>query len=348
MRIAALLTAAVLCLAGADARAKASIRGLVTMGRLDFVNDPDTTPDNSLREANTHPGLYAGAVILATWSQLEPTPGHYDFTGIDAGLASVRAYNARNRDAPLVGKLRVFAGPNAPAWAKRLEGEPVSLDERGRSLSVGHFWSEPYRAAWRALQVALAHRYDGDPAVGEVAVSSCASSTAEPFVIPLGPGNLQALTSAGYSDERMEACLRGAIDDYAPWRSVALDYTFNPFRTVAGGRAHPAPGFAEQVMAEFRQRMGGRGVIANHGLTPQINPGAQGLIDAMRRLGPPMEFQTRSPNLDWDTTVQVGEQQGMSELEIWDTRAAGGSAPVSREQLERWRAQLQVAGAEGR
>jgi hypothetical protein len=336
------LVAALLALApmAAHAQAKPSIHGLVTMGKLNFVVNPDLSPDNSLREANTHPGVYAGAVILATWRDLEPSPGHYDFSSIDTGLANIRAYNAQYPRTPIVGKLRVFAGPLAPEWAKQLDGGPVQINEHNRSFPVGHFWSAQYDAAWRKLQTALAARYDTNPLMEEVAISSCASSTAEPFVIPLTPANIPALEQAGYSDAAMEHCLMGAIDDYAPWTHVALDYTLNAFRDSDGGRARPDPGFTEQVMEAFRARLGQRAVLANHGLQEEMKPAVRSVIEDMQRLGPPIEFQTISPSVDWPGAVREGEQVGMTELEIWDSREAGGPAGVDMGELRQWRGEL--------
>jgi hypothetical protein len=324
----------------AQPAAKTPIHGLVTMGRLAFVTTPSLAPDNSLREANAHAGVYAGAVILATWAQLEPAQGQYDFSAIETGLASLRAYNARYKATPLAGKLRVFAGPLAPDWAKRLDGGPVGITERGHAIELGHFWSPAYGAAWRALQQALAARYDTNPLIQEVAISSCAAASAEPFVIPLTRDNLPALTAAGYTDAAMQQCLMGAIDDYAPWKTTALDYTFNPFRTIASGRPRVDPAFADQVMEAFRQRLGARGVIANHGLTPEIAPRAQALIDDMHRLGPPIEFQTLSPNLDWNAVLHTAEGVGATEMEIWESQDAGGNAPVTLDELRQWRGEL--------
>lgn len=318
----------------------ASISGLVTMGRLNFVDDPTILPDNSLREANTHPGIYAGVVLNVTWQQLEPSEGVFDDAAIDQGLMQVRAYNARNPHQPLVAKLRVFGGPNAPAWAKSLAGGPVTLIERRRAHLVGAFWSVPYGAAWRRLQSVLAARYDTDPLVREVAISSCASSTDEPFVIPLNRDNLPTLITAGYTDAAMQRCLMQAPDDYAAWTHVALDYTFNPWRSIASGAPVLAPGFTLRVMDAFRARLGVRGVLGNHGITPRINPAAASVIAEIHRLGAPIEFQTRSPRLVWDAAVQTAEAEGVTELEVWQTTAAGGAAPVQLSQLQAWRAAI--------
>jgi hypothetical protein len=339
------LTAMALC-AGAPASLAAApgqkgpIRGLVTMGKLAFLTHPGMLPDNTLREANAHPGVYAGAVIIATWDQLEPQRGQFDFSTIDFGLDAIRAYNQRYRATPLVAKLRIFGAAHAPGWAMALDGGPVMLSERNLGFADGHFWSPPYRAAWRELQAKLAAHYDTDPLVAEVAISSCASLSAEPFVVPMNPEDSSSLIAAGYTDAAMQACLTGAIDDYAAWTHVALDYTFNPWRSLATGRPRPAPGFAEGVMQQFRSRLGSRAVIANHGLTPEINPPARGVMDMIQRLGPPIEFQTRSPVQDWDATMRTGESLGVTEMEVWETRDAGGPAPVSIDDLHQWHDEL--------
>jgi hypothetical protein len=319
---------------------KSPIHGLVTMGRLDFVRNPKLLPDNSLREANAHPKIYAGVVILAKWSQLEPSEGAYDFQSIDQGLDSVRAYNNRYSDAPLVAKFRIFAGPNAPEWAKHLGGDPVWLFEKDVKMELGRFWSGPYRAAWKKLQDALAAKYDSDPLVQEVAVSSCSSMTAEPFIVPLRPDNISVLHAAGYTDQAMQAGLLGAIDDYAGWKQVALDYTFNLFRGCDGGRIKLDETFAPQVMALWRQRLGARGVIANHGLKSDLSPAALAVYAEIKKLGSPVEFQTYSPAVDWEASFKLALQYGVTELEIWDTTDARGFAPISREQLMAWQAAL--------
>lgn len=57
--------------------------------------------DNTLKEANAHPGIYSGAVILATWDELEHVDGKLDVSRIEAGLDAVRAYNAKYPATPL-------------------------------------------------------------------------------------------------------------------------------------------------------------------------------------------------------------------------------------------------------
>jgi hypothetical protein len=343
VRRAALAAALLLAPAAAQAAAQAQkppIHGLITMGRLNFLDDPAILPDNSMREPLTHTGVYAGAVINVEWAQIEAAPGRYDFSVIDQGLASLRAYNGQNAQARMVAKLRVFAGPVAPDWAKRLAGGPIAITIRNHPATIGPAWSSAYRRAWRALQQALAARYDADPLVREVAIASCATMTDEPFVIPLNRDNLPGMTQAGYSDSAMQACLLGALDDYAPWTQVALDFPFNAWRDSDGGHVRRNPDFTLKVMDQARQRLGPRLVISNHGIGPRIGPVDGPIVAEIRRLGPPMAFQSVRPTEDWPATIETARQLGVTEMELWVTRDAGGIAAIDQDELRQWRSEL--------
>lgn len=338
---AAFLVGAISLAVARPSPGKGPIHGLVTMGSLRYVLNPTLEPEDRLAEANAHPGLYAGAVLAATWDQLEPQPNRFDFSTLDQALARVRAYNAAHPQTPLVAKLRIFAGLHSPDWVKQLDGGPVSLSRGAKSATFPHFWSVPYRSAWRNLQRVLAARYDTNPLVAEVAVSSCASVTAEPFVVALSPGNRPAMLKAGYTEAAMQACLLGAIDDYAVWRHTAIDFTFSPFRRIIDGHIGTSAAFTSTVMEKFRAQYGARGVIANHGLQPRPLPQAVPIYEAIKRLGPPIEFQTLKPREDWDAAFAAARAIGMTELEIWNTQASGGIADVTTAQLQSWRQQLE-------
>jgi hypothetical protein len=188
----------------------------------------------------------------------------------------------------------------------------------------------------------LAARYDDDPLMEEVAVSSCATVTAEPFVMPLTPENLPKLHAAGFSDAGFKACLLGAIDDYSSWKHTAIDYTFNPFRDTDGAQAVPDPAFPNEVMEAFRKRYGARAVIANHGLQPTVIERQAGVYAELKKLGPPIEFQTISPTVEWDASVANGLAFNATEIEVWNTKDVHGPAPVSYDQLKKWAAEMRA------
>ena len=331
---------------------KPTLIGLVTMGAQAFLTS-GTLPQNRLLEANAHPGVYAAAVIEVTWSQLEPQPGVFDDTAIDAALQTIATYNAQYPITPLVGKLRVFAGPNTPAWVLQQVGTVTLTDSTGGSAVFPDFWTPAYSALWTQLQQHLAAVYDRNPQIGEVAVSVCSSITDEPFVVPGDAASQQALAAAGYTGAQMEQCLASAAGDYAAWQRTPLDYTFNP-TSFAGAGSGSA--FAIQVMQQFRQALGTRAVLANHDLDdPILSTEAQDyaefqtLYAQAQAASPPMlsplEFQTAGQSVDWPSVIPFAiSTYHPTEIEIWNSTAVpGGLAPITLAELQQWAAQIKAA-----
>ena len=319
---------------------KQPLHGLVTMGGLTPLFTEGGHADNSLREANAHPGVYSGVVILVSWDEIEHVEGKLDVSRIETGLDAVRAYNKKYPNTPLYAKLRIFSGWNTPYWVIAKSGGGILLEQKRGSIAIGHFWTPAYRQSWHDLQTMLAARYDNDPLLREVAVSSCATLTAEPFIMALTPENLPKLHAAGFSDAGFKACLMGALDDYSDWKHTAIDYTVNPFRDSDSGQAIPDDGFTNAVLEAFRKRYGSRGVLANHGLQAELAGRQTPIYAELKKLGPPIEFQTISPNVDWDASVAMGLKFRATEIEIWNTKDAGGPANVSFDQLKTWAAEL--------
>ncbi len=339
--ISLMLAAAGVSLRAAE-KEKQPIHGLVTMGGItDLMREGGGHADNTIREANVHPGVYSGVVLLFGWNELEPAEGKLDVSRIEEGLDAVRAYNKKYPETPVKAKFRIFAGWNTPEWVIAKSGAPITLENKHGAIRVGRFWTAPYRNAWNKLQSMLAERYDDNPLVGEVAVSSCATMSAEPFVLPLNANNIPKLHAAGYTDAAFKACLMGAIDDYSHWKDTPIDYTANPFRYADSGKTVPDDEFTIAVLKAFREKFGKRGVIANHGLQSPLAERQMSLYtSALKKLGPPIEFQTISPAVDWDASFEVGLQYGATEIEIWNTKDAGGSARVSYDQLKKWAAEM--------
>lgn len=218
----------------------------------------------------------------------------------------------------------------------------MTLPDKAGSITIGRFWTPPYRAAWRRLQEMLAARYDDDPLVREVAVTSCASMTGEPFILPMMREDLAALHAAGFTDAAYEACLLGAIDDYAAWKRTVVDFTVNPFRASDQRPPRPDDAFTNRVLAAFRQKFGARGVLANHGLQAPLEPRQVAVYEQLKTLGPPIEFQAVRPVMNWDATIDLARAYGASEIELWNSRDAGGPANISLDQLKRWAAALRA------
>lgn len=319
---------------------KQPIHGLVSMGSLGFNNQEGGLPDNGMEEINAHPGVYSGAVINVLWSQLEPQSGVFDDSAIESALSNIAAYNAQYPATPVVAKLRVNAGIGTPEWVEALTGGAITIAGSAGMIQIGAFWSSEYRTAWQALQAHLAATYDISSSIAEVAVTSCSSRTDEPFIASLDSASLATMQQYGFDDSAYMSCLSSATDDYADWKNTPLDFTFNSYRNSDGTNLVENPDFTLQVMESFRTAMGTRAIIANHGLQNPISNAAAPIYAEFQGLGPPLEFQTISPTVDWPSAIQLGLTYHPSEIEIWQTTAAGGQADLSQMQLESWAADL--------
>ena len=230
---------------------KPLISGIVNKGSETYFHLAQPYPVMDLSGlAASSPGL-TGTVVDVSWSQLEPNPGTFDFSTLDADLAVVSAYNTAHSGATLGVKLRVWAANDAPQWAKTLDGTPISTNVNNQPATVGQWWQPDYRAAWAGLQAALAQRYDNTPLIDEVVVASCASLTDEPMIMAAGPLVAPTLLADGWTNATQQSCLDGALSDYSSWHHTAIYYPFSPFTTISPSGQR---GIDDSVTAEVMQR----------------------------------------------------------------------------------------------
>jgi hypothetical protein len=131
---------------------KPLLSGIVNKGSETNFHLAQPYPIIDLSEvAASSPGL-TGTVVDVSWSQLEPSPGTFDFSTLDEDLATVSDYNSAHPGATLGVKLRVWAANDAPEWAKVMDGTPISTDVSNQPATVGQWWKSDYRAAWAGLQ----------------------------------------------------------------------------------------------------------------------------------------------------------------------------------------------------
>jgi hypothetical protein len=212
---------------------KPALTGLIDMGvqtayqtgRPFAVTDPSTL--------DVYAGAFSGIVVNEAWSQLEPAAGVEQWGPLERSLAAVAAWNAAHPATPLGVKLRVFAGRSAPGWVTAQSGT-VTIVVHKRHVTVGKWWTQPFESAWHAFQQDLAARYDANSLVRQVSVSSCSSSTGEPFVVSGAPASQANLTMAGWTPQAQEQCLAGALSDYSGWKRTPITFAFNPLPTPSG------------------------------------------------------------------------------------------------------------------
>lgn len=312
---------------------KSPLRGLISMGAYRFVG-AGGDPINTLDPLNAKPGIFGGLVVVATWSQLQPTRDSQIGPGnpIDQALAQVRAYNERNPQKPLGVKLRIWGGFEAPDWAKQIGGDPIKTVHSGTPRVVGRFWLPAYRQAWANLQQQLAARYDKWPLIKEVSITQCMSYTAEPFVIP--PDVAAPLRAAGFNDAAYKNCLSNAVSDYSAWKESRLVLSVNPLRT-GPNQGNGDLAFTKQVMLNCRKAVGRRCVLDNHNLDTDLPKPLYPLYAYMKQLGPEIEFQTyvRTPK-NFDGTIKMGVSYGASSIELYQDYPGFPLVPDAK--LKQW------------
>jgi hypothetical protein len=107
------------------------------------------------------------------WRDLEPTPGHYDFRSIDLALAAAAARHGRfgfRIQAACTGCSN--PGIAVPDYLQALMPRGFWFDLNG-ARNYAPDWNDPdYLSRLRALLQALGRRYDNDPRLGWVDISS--------------------------------------------------------------------------------------------------------------------------------------------------------------------------------
>jgi len=318
-----------------EEKLKEPLYGLVTMGS---VSDLRHGNFDVLKEANVHPGIYSGVVIRVTWGALEPQRGNFDFSAIETALTKIAQYNTQHPEHKLGSKIRVSATINPPNWLLSLAGGPVRIVlDASHSINVGLFWTNEYRQAWRELQQKLAERYDQNPLINEVCVTSATMITDEPFVAIFNQPTIQNLQAKGFTDLAYQQALTGALDDYSPWKKTALDYSFNMYREIDTGQPVNNISFTLSLIDAFRSRYGKRAVLSNHGLQEHLSNGAIPVYNKFLVLGSPIAAQTNAPADLTDQTFNIGLSYGVSEFEIWDSIESGGHADFTMDDLIRWK-----------
>jgi hypothetical protein len=331
-------------------RQKQSLRGLVDMGvQAPYALDtPFPTVDTSA--ITPYAGAFGGIVINEGWAQLEPSAGHERWQDLDTSLSAVKAWNIAHPTAQVGVKFRIFGGNTAPDWAKSLGGSPITVVTKGISHTYGRWWTNPYAKAWSSFQHALAARYDDNPLVRAVSVSSCATLTGEPFVMNMTRQAIQVMQAAGWTPQAQQRCLNGALADYSGWVHTPVTFAFNPYRTVTNGIATADPSLTIQIMracAQSRTHDGPECVLGNNALSDTAVTGRSGAIyseiDALWRDMPGhvgVYFQTVGAGVDC-ASVALGITHHATSVEVWPPHLHyDGFAAVPRSTLRQWNEDL--------
>ena len=330
---------------------KAPLDGLLDMGTQTAYQTGQPFPVTDPSSLDAYAGDFSGIVVNESWSQLEPTPGVEDWAPLDQSLAAISAWNAAHPATPLGVKLRIFAGFSAPSWVVAQSGPTATIATRGGAKTVGEWWTTPFRQAWSAFQHALAARYDPNPLVRAVSVSSCSSSTGEPFVVSGAISSQRALAAAGWTPQLQEACLESALSDYSGWTHTQITFAFNPLPTPSG----PDVAFMSQIMqacAGSHAAGAPECVLGNNDLSASAPLGKAGpayseiaTLAPTRATGSGVYFQTAGPSVDC-ATMSVATAYHATSVELWPPNHGYlGYSAVPSATLASWNRTLVSGGA---
>jgi len=332
------------------AGSKPVVGGLVDKGSQAAYQTSSPFPVTSTAELDGYGSAFSGIVVNVTWAQLEPTEGRFDFGDLDSSLAAVTAYNQADPGTPLVVKLRVWGGFTAPWWAKSLDGAPIEVPaftNHPDTATIGRYWTSGYEQQWTDLQDALARQFDGDALVDQVAVTSCATATGEPFVMNSTIDT--ALFGAGWTGADQQQCLEGALAGYAAWRHTAVDFTVNGFTDVSG-TGTPSQDFAvteavmDQCASSETTGVPPVCILDNHGLTDTVTTQQAPVYAEIDTLWKqydelvPVDFQTIAPGgFDLCSAIGVAVSEHARSVEVWPPGAGSpGFQAYTDAQLTGW------------
>jgi hypothetical protein len=278
-------------------------------------------PTTDLTPLDSYVGAFSGIVVNEAWSQLEPQQGVYDWTPLNASLAAVSSWNSEHPTAPLGVKLRIFGGLSAPIWLMTESGG-VTIDIHGSLVQLGRWWTPIYESAWSNFQHALAAQYDSDSLVRQVSVSSCTSSTGEPFVVSGSKVSQMNLEAAGWSPAIQAQCLSHALSDYSGWKETPVTFAFNPLPSPSG----PSAVVMQNVMQACASSASTGGpvcIVGNNDLSSGMADTKYGLLvgDAIDHIEsgvnpPTVYFQTVGAPLSCQS-IATGLSYHARSIELW-------------------------------
>ncbi len=343
--------------AGPAPGVKSVMTGLIDKGQSNLAGYvqgqpyPVTDPSADL---GADGDAFSGIVVNLAWSQLEPTPDSYDFQALEQSLAAVSAYNRAHAGHALEVRLRVFAGPDAPAWVKSLGGPPISATYTPAhtptiTATLGRWWTASYNDAWSAFQHALADHFDDNPLIHSVAVTSCVTADAEPFI--LNKQTFLAAVPDGLTSALQQACLSHALAAYSGWRRTPLEYTFNSYPTFTQtGQQVDQDSFVDQVMGQcqaLQSRTGQVCELGQHALSSPPLKGEQPVYEEMASLyaahprSTKITLQMNSPNdFGGCEAINLAVSSHALAVEVWphgpNAKGFAGFTAYPESQLARW------------
>ncbi len=159
-----------------------------------------------------------GTLLRIGWAQIEPAPGQYDWSILDAELARAEQYDT---DVALA----VVLGRETPAWLEQLGAQVFTYDHFGTTMQTVVPWDPILLENLIPMIEALGARYDNNDRIKLVHMTH---STHNGFEMQLG-GDLASWQNAGYTPERLIESWEDVLGAYhTSFPSKPLDLDVHP------------------------------------------------------------------------------------------------------------------------
>ncbi|MBI2208021.1 fibronectin type III domain-containing protein [Candidatus Woesearchaeota archaeon] len=160
-----------------------------------------------------------GVLVRALWSDIEPTPGVFDFSKIDQQVTAVK--NAGKSYSLAVGA----GGPGSPAWLMdTLKAPYITYLFRGTtSYRLPLFWDATVQDRLNQLAQALGNKYGSDASLKLVYVSQMTANGIEGH---LSYVDMTTLKNAGYTDDKWVEAGKQTAKNFAnafPTKAIAFE-----------------------------------------------------------------------------------------------------------------------------
>ncbi|MGQ9518262.1 MAG: hypothetical protein ACUVT1_13425, partial [Anaerolineae bacterium] len=148
--------------------------------------------DSAHLRPSDYPGVIVGGHYAFQWRRIETSYGYYDWSRVDTWIEQEAALGK-----PVGLAINTYEGVSggnvSPSWIPTI----VCTDYYGNPHAIPNYWSSEYQTNFRNLIMAFGARYNNDPRVAWVEVSTGAYGENQP-----APDYFDAcLIAAGYGDQ---------------------------------------------------------------------------------------------------------------------------------------------------
>lgn len=184
-----------------------------------------------------------GFVHEMTWNSAQSTEGASNAISTTALNSLQDSVDLANTHSIPGLRLRIFAGKDAPTWAKNLGAGPVTgwvnTDVNGGTYTIPLWWDPAYLAAYDNFIEVLAAALVDFPLVKDITISGGTTIFAEPCIKQFSNStNRTTIQGFGYNQTTEFNSQKSCIDSHhthmSP-RGIASTFAYNPYQLIGSG-----------------------------------------------------------------------------------------------------------------